>query len=51
MNLFRTVFSFLSEDKHLLNHLQPDASYNCYDPTDFTKVYKAIDENGSTAKF
>jgi len=51
VNLFRTVFSFLSEDKNLLNHLQPDASYNCYDPTDFTKVYKAIDENGSTAKF
>jgi len=46
VNLFRTVFSFLSEDKTLLNHFQSDASYNCYDPTDFAKVYKAIDENG-----
>lgn len=47
VNLFRTVFSFLSEDKTLLNHFQTDVSYNCYDPTDFTKVYKAIDENGN----
>ncbi len=47
VNLFRTVFSFLSKDKTLLNHLQSDASYNCYDPSDFTKVYKAIDENGN----
>ncbi len=49
VNLFRIVFSFLSEDKTLLQHLQPDASYNCYDSTDFTKVYKAIDEYGSSA--
>jgi hypothetical protein len=47
VNLFRTVFSFLSEDKTLLNHFQSDASYNCYDSSDFTKVYKAIDENGN----
>ena len=47
VNLFRTLFSFLSEDKTLLAHFQSDASYNCYDPTDFTKVYKAIDENGN----
>nr|WP_315145896.1 hypothetical protein [uncultured Flavobacterium sp.] len=47
VNLFRTVFSFLSEDKTLLAHFQSDASYNCYDPADFTKVYKAIDENGN----
>jgi hypothetical protein len=47
VNLFRTVFSFLSEDKTLLNHLQSDASYNCYDGSDCTKVYKAIDENGN----
>jgi hypothetical protein len=45
VNLFRTIFSFLSEDKTLLNHFQPDASYNCYDPSSFTKGYKAIDEN------
>ena len=48
VNLFRTVISFLSEDKSLLNHLQPDISYNCYDPTDNTKIYKAIDENGNS---
>ena len=47
VNLFRTVFSFLSEDKTLLHHLQSDASYNCYDGSDCTKVYKAIDENGN----
>ena len=42
VNLFRTVFSYLSEDKLLLKNLQPNTSYNCYDPTDFTKVYMAI---------
>jgi hypothetical protein len=47
VNLFRTVFSFLSKDKTLLNHLQSNASYNCYESTDFSKVYKAIDENGN----
>lgn len=44
VNLFRVVFSFLSEDKLLLNHLQPNTSYNCYDSSDYTKVYKAIEE-------
>ena len=44
VNLFRTVFSYLSEDKLLLNHLQPNTSYNCYDSSDFTKVYKAIED-------
>lgn len=44
VNLFRTVFSFLSEDKTLLQHFQPDASYNSYDAADLTKVYKAIED-------
>jgi hypothetical protein len=44
VNLFRTVFSYLSEDKLLLNHLQPNTSYNYYDSSDFTKVYKAIED-------
>lgn len=48
VNLFRILFSYLSENKLPLEHLQPDTSYNCYDSTDFTKIYKAIDENGSS---
>jgi hypothetical protein len=44
VNLFRIVFSYLSEDKLLLNNLQPDTSYNCYDASDFSKVYKAIED-------
>jgi hypothetical protein len=44
VNLFRILFSCLSEDKLLLNNLQPDASYNSYDASDFSKVYKAIED-------
>ena len=44
VNLFRILFSSLSEDKLLLNNLQPDASYNSYDASDFSKVYKAIED-------
>lgn len=44
VNLFRIVFSYLSEDKLLLNNLQPNTSYNCYDASDFSKVYKAIED-------
>lgn len=44
VNLFRFLFSYLSEDKLLLNNLQPDASYNNYDASDFSKVYKAIED-------
>ncbi|MBF2708384.1 hypothetical protein [Flavobacterium soyangense] len=43
VNLFRILFSYLSEDKLLLNNLQPNTSYNCYDSTDFSKIYKAIE--------
>jgi len=51
VNLFRVIFSYLSEDKRLLKNLQPNTSYNCYDSSDFTKVYLAIDENGSSKFF
>jgi hypothetical protein len=44
VNLFRIVFSYLSGDKLLLNNLQPNTSYNCYDASDFSKVYKAIED-------
>ena len=44
VNLFRILFSYLSEDKLLLNNLQPNTSYNCYDSSDFSKVYKAIED-------
>ena len=44
VNLFRIVFSYLSQDKLLLNHLQPNTSYNSYDASDATKVYKAIED-------
>ncbi|MGG7036030.1 MAG: hypothetical protein ACI7YS_12660 [Flavobacterium sp.] len=49
VNLFRILFSYLSKDKSFLNNLQPDISYNSYDPNDKAKVYKAIDENGSSS--
>lgn len=48
VNLFRVIFSYLSENKGLLKNLQPNTSYNCYDPSDFSKVYMAIDEKGSS---
>jgi hypothetical protein len=48
VNLFRVVFSYLSENKILLKKFQPNISYNCYDPSDFSKVYMAIDEKGSS---
>ncbi|CAD0005957.1 hypothetical protein [Flavobacterium salmonis] len=43
VNLFRVLFSFLSEDKELLKNLQPDKSYNLYQPNDFSKIYIAIE--------
>ena len=43
VNLFRTLFSFLSGDKSYLTNFQPDASYNNYDHDDMRKIYKAIE--------
>ncbi|MGO4772963.1 hypothetical protein ACEN2I_14980 [Flavobacterium sp. W22_SRS_FK3] len=48
VNLFRVVFANLCKNKGLLKNLQPNTSYNCYDSSDFTKVYMAIDENGKS---
>lgn len=44
VNLFRVLFSYLSGDKSLLNHLQPDTSYSQYDPNNMDKVYKPFDK-------
>jgi len=44
VNLFRTIFSFLAEDKSYLNNLQKDESYmRTLHPNE---VYKYIDANG-----
>lgn len=42
VNLFRILFSNLSQDKELLNFLQPDISYNLAIPNDPNSVYPAI---------
>jgi hypothetical protein len=43
VNLFRILFSNLSQDKELLNFLQPDVSYNLAIPNDPNSVYPAIE--------
>jgi len=43
VNLFRILFAFMSEDPKYLQNLQPDESYNFYDPNDYTKIYKALE--------
>jgi len=43
VNLFRILFSCLSDDKKYLDYLQPDVSYNNYDLEDLRKIYKAIE--------
>jgi hypothetical protein len=42
VNLFRTIFSFLSKDTEYLKNLQPDVSYNNYQDKGSMKVYEAI---------
>lgn len=44
VNLFRILFSNLSQDKELLNFLQPNISYNLGIPNDPNSVYPAIEE-------
>ncbi|MFD2824112.1 sulfatase-like hydrolase/transferase [Lacinutrix iliipiscaria] len=46
VNLFRTLFSYLSNDTSYLNHLEEDASYLAIRKKAPFGVYKAIDENG-----
>lgn len=43
VNLFRVLFSFLSNDKTLLKNLESNRSYNLYKPNDFSKIYTAIE--------
>lgn len=46
VNVFRVLFSCLSEDTSLLDYMEVDASYNIRYENSFTKgVYKLIDEN------
>ncbi|NND63578.1 MAG: sulfatase-like hydrolase/transferase [Flavobacteriaceae bacterium] len=46
VNVFRLLFSYLSEDKSLLDHLQEDSSYMKITSGAEEGVYKVIDENG-----
>lgn len=48
VNLFRTVFSFLSEDKKYLQHLQEDGSYMLM--ADPQGLHRLIDANGNVVK-
>ena len=50
VNLFRTVFSVLSEDKSLLQSAQSDASYLTVDEGAVLGIYEVIDEK-NTAVF
>jgi hypothetical protein len=43
VNLFRVLFSDLSQNKSLLKNVQPNISYNLSDPHDISKIYLAIE--------
>ncbi|OZV69024.1 hypothetical protein CA834_06060 [Winogradskyella aurantia] len=45
VNLFRTLFTYLSEDKSLLRNLQDDRSYLAVDKNAPLGIYVVIDEN------
>jgi hypothetical protein len=45
VNLFRTLFAYLSEDKSLLRNLQDDRSYLAVDKNAPLGIYVVIDEN------
>lgn len=47
VNLFRVVFSFLSSDTQLLNHLEDNSSYLTIDKGAPLGIYKVIDNNGN----
>ena len=47
VNFFRNLFSYLSEDKSYLNHLQEDASYLAIKKEAPFGVYKAIDKDNN----
>ena len=47
VNLFRILFSVLSENKKYLNHLEDDSSFNLnYENHFYNSVYKAFDDEG-----
>lgn len=47
VNLFRILFSYLSEDESYLNHLQEDASFLQIEENNGESTYKAIDASGN----
>jgi hypothetical protein len=47
VNVFRILFSYLSEDLKYLNHLQDDGSYSIIDANAPKGIYKVIDANGN----
>ena len=46
VNLFRILFSYLSEDEQYLNHLQEDKSYSVIEKGAPFGVYELINEKG-----
>ena len=48
VNLFRVLFSVLSENEDYLNHLEDNSSYNLnYENPFYNSVYKVIDNDGN----
>jgi len=47
VNLFRVLFSYLSEDKSYLNNMEEDKSYNIIEKGAPLGVYELIDEEGN----
>ena len=47
VNVFRTLFSYLSEDTSYLEHLQDDGSYTIINEGAPKGIYKVIDSNGN----
>jgi hypothetical protein len=46
VNLFRNLFSYLSEDPVLLKSYQADKSFIYTMENNFVEVYECLDENG-----
>jgi len=47
VNVFRILFSYLTENEEYLNHLQEDASFLIINKEAPKGIYKCIDENGN----
>ncbi|WP_420574565.1 sulfatase-like hydrolase/transferase [Kordia sp.] len=47
VNLFRVLFTYLSEDETLLKHLEEDTSYSVVKKDAPTGIYKYIDKDGN----